>query len=167
MRIAASLLPRPSEPPDKGQGLCKTGGLESKPKCTTALQPQSLASRFRKIRAPIKIKSALPPPPPKKPKIHPPKARNFMDMGFSCRKSAFFQASIKLTHPFLAQNCGQKFYGREEFSDFFNRGRNRKEFPQREANLAIFHRNMHRNRNSIIAAKKSQPISQKESLHTI
>ena len=25
-----------------------------------------------------------------------------MDMGFSCRKNAFFQASIKLTHPFPA-----------------------------------------------------------------
>ena len=56
------------------------------------------------------------PPPPKNPKC--PKTRNFMDMGFSCRKSAFFQASIKLTHPFPAQNCGQKFCGHEDFSEY-------------------------------------------------
>ena len=42
---------------------------------------------FRKIRAPIKIKSALP---PKKTQITlPSKMRNFMDMSFSCRKNAF------------------------------------------------------------------------------
>ena len=44
---------------------------------------------FRKILAPLKTKSALP----------PPKRRNFMDMGFSCRKSAFLQAPIKLAQP--------------------------------------------------------------------
>ena len=38
---------------------------------------------FRKILAPIIIKSAL--PPPKK----NPKRRNFTDMAFSCRKNAF------------------------------------------------------------------------------
>ena len=52
-------------------------------------------------------------------------------------------------------------------SDFLNRRRNRKEFPQREANFAIFHRKMHRNRNRIVNAEKSQPISQKESLRTV
>ena len=52
-------------------------------------------------------------------------------------------------------------------SDFLNRRRNRKEFPQREANLAIFHRKMHRNRNRIVTAEKSQPIPQKESLRTV
>ena len=52
--------------------------------------------------SPIKIKSALPPP-KKKPKYPPsPKRRNFVDMGFSCRKNAFFQASIKLAQPFPA-----------------------------------------------------------------
>ena len=30
-----------------------------------------------------------------------------MDMVFSCRTDAFFQASIKLAQPFPAQNCGQ------------------------------------------------------------
>ena len=55
--------------------------------------------RFRKIRAPIKIKSA--PPPQKK--------GEFYGHGFSCRKNAFFQVSIKLVHPFPApENCGQK-----------------------------------------------------------
>ena len=53
---------------------------------------------FRKIRAPIKIKSALPPPPPKT----PPQNAEFYGHGFSCRKNAFFQASIKLAQPFPA-----------------------------------------------------------------
>ena len=53
--------------------------------------------KFRKIRAPIKIKSALPGPP--KP---PPKTRNFMDMGFPAERTHFFQASIKLAQPFPA-----------------------------------------------------------------
>ena len=38
----------------------------------------------------------------------PPKTRNFMDMGFSCRKNAFFQASIKLTPPFPAPELRTK-----------------------------------------------------------
>ena len=46
--------------------------------------------RIRKIRAPIKIKSALPPPPPK-PKIPPPpKTRNFMEkMAFPAERTHF------------------------------------------------------------------------------
>ena len=53
----------------------------------------------RKNLAAIKIKSALPPPP--KTQNPPPKTRSFMEkMGFSCRKSAFFQAPIKLAQPF-------------------------------------------------------------------
>ena len=52
-------------------------------------------------------------------------------------------------------------------SDFLNRRRNRKEFPQREANFAIFHRKMHRNRNRIVAAEKSQPVSPGEWLRTV
>ena len=52
----------------------------------------------RKIRAPIKIKSALPPPPP-----NPPlKRRNFTDMVFPAERTHFFQVSIKLAHPFPA-----------------------------------------------------------------
>ena len=50
---------------------------------------------LRKIRAPIKIKSALPPPPPK-PKIPPPpKTRNY-GHGFSCRTDAFFPGVHKI-----------------------------------------------------------------------
>ena len=49
---------------------------------------------FRKIRAPIKIKSALPPPPQKK--------GNFTDMVFPAERTHFFQVSIKLAHPFPA-----------------------------------------------------------------
>ena len=60
--------------------------------------PQSERFCFRKIRAPIKIKSAIPPPPPK-PKIRPPapKTRNCMEkMRFSCRKNAFFPGVHKI-----------------------------------------------------------------------
>ena len=48
------------------------------------------------------------PPPPKTQNTPPPKTRNFMDMGLSCRKNAFFQASIKLTHPFPAPELRTK-----------------------------------------------------------
>ena len=51
----------------------------------------------RKIRAPIKIKSALPPPPPKKKTL---KRRNFTDTGFPAERTLFFQVSIKLAQPF-------------------------------------------------------------------
>ena len=49
---------------------------------------------LRKIPTPIKIKSALPPPP--NPKYPPPKTRNFMDTGFSCRTDAFFPGVHKI-----------------------------------------------------------------------
>ena len=68
---------------------------------------------FRKILAPIKIKSALPP----NPKYHPPLTRNFTDIGFSCRKNAFFQAPMKLAQPFPAPESRHEFYGREDFSE--------------------------------------------------
>ena len=39
-----------------------------------------------------------------------------MDMGFSCRKNAFFQAPIKLAQPFPAPELRTtKFYGHEIF----------------------------------------------------
>ena len=58
---------------------------------------------FRKILAPIKIKSA-PPPPPKKNSKYPPPQKNeeFYEQSFSCRKNAFFQAPIELAQPFPA-----------------------------------------------------------------
>ena len=61
----------------------------------------NLRESIRKILAPIKIESALPPP-PKTQNTPPPKNEEFYGHGFSCRKNAFFQASIKLTHPFPA-----------------------------------------------------------------
>ena len=51
--------------------------------------------KIRKIRAPIKIKSALPPPPPLK-------RRNFTDTGFPAERTLFFQVSVKLAQPFPA-----------------------------------------------------------------
>ena len=50
------------------------------------------AVKFRKIRAPIKIKSA-PPPPPKTP---PPKKGEFYGHRFPCRKNAFFPGVHKI-----------------------------------------------------------------------
>ena len=59
-------------------------------------------------------------PPPPKPKIPPPsKTRNFMDMGFSCRTDAFFQASIKLAHPFPAPELRKKILRTRGFFWFY------------------------------------------------
>ena len=65
-----------------------------------------------------KNKIGTPPPCPPKPKIPPPpKTRNFMDMGFSCRTDAFFPGVHKIWRShFRPQNCGQKFYGHKDFS---------------------------------------------------
>ena len=71
---------------------------KQKSKWTLAMLPT-----IRKLLAPIKIKSALPPPKKKKQNTPPPKTRNLMDMAFSCRKNAFFQAPIKLAQPFPAR----------------------------------------------------------------
>ena len=73
----------------------------------------------RKIRAPIKIKSALPPPKkPQTPNTPPPKRRNFVDMVFFCRKNAFFRGAHKIgaaiSGPRIAD---KKFYGHEDFSE--------------------------------------------------
>ena len=51
--------------------------------------------KIRKIRAPIKIKSALLPPPPKSKIPPPPKTRNFMDIVFPAERTHFFRAFIK------------------------------------------------------------------------
>ena len=53
-------------------------------------------AQLRKIRAPIKIKSALSPPPPQTP---PPKKGEFYGHGFSCRKNAFFPGVHKIGAP--------------------------------------------------------------------
>ena len=80
-------------------------------------------TNVRKILAPIKIKSALPPPPPpknpKNPKYPPPLKRGILwTWRFSSRTDAFFQAPIKNRRShFRPQNCGQKVYGHEDFSE--------------------------------------------------
>ena len=61
---------------------------------------------FRKIPAPIKIKSALPPPP--EAQNTPPKTRNFMDMEVFLQKERKFQAPVKLAHPFPAPELRTK-----------------------------------------------------------
>ena len=43
-------------------------------------------------------------------------------------------------------------------SEFLNRRQNRKEFLQREANLATFHRKTHRNRNRIVTRKENRRL---------
>ena len=57
---------------------------------------ESLAryQNIRRIRAPIKIKSALPPPNPKYPP--PPQNEEFYGHRFSCRKNAFFPGVHKI-----------------------------------------------------------------------
>ena len=69
---------------------------------------QIRAMKFRKIRAPIKIKSALPPPPKTQNTPPPPKTRNFMDMGFSCRKNAFFPGVHKIDAPISGPRIADK-----------------------------------------------------------
>ena len=41
-----------------------------------------------------------------------------MDMGFPAERTQLFHVSIKLAQPISGpQNCGQKFYGHEDFSE--------------------------------------------------
>ena len=56
------------------------------------------APKFRKIRAPIKIKSALPPPPQNLPQ----KRGILRTQVFPAERTHFFQVSIKLAHPLPA-----------------------------------------------------------------
>ena len=67
-------------------------------------------ARVRKIRAPIKIKSALPPPP--QTQIPPPKTRTFMDMGFFLQKERIFPG----VHKIGAAISGPKLAGKN-FTD--------------------------------------------------
>ena len=69
---------------------------------------------IRKIRAPIKIKSALPPPPKK-----PPQKRGILwTRVFPAERAHIFQVSIKLAHPFPAPELRTRILRtREDFSD--------------------------------------------------
>ena len=67
------------------------------------------AETVRKIRALIKIKSALPPPPPQKnPKYPPPLKRVFYGHGLFLQKERIFPGVHKLTHPFRAPELRTK-----------------------------------------------------------
>ena len=65
---------------------------------------------------PIKIKSALPHPPPKKPK-YPLKRGILWAWTSSCRKNAIFEAPVRLAPPFLAPIAGGNFYRHENFAE--------------------------------------------------
>ena len=72
---------------------------------------------LRKVLAPMKIKSAL--PPPKKPKSPPPpKTRNLMGMGFSCRKNAFLPGAHKIDAAISGPRIAGKFTGTKIFLRF-------------------------------------------------
>ena len=68
-----------------------------------AMQPKSQKN-------PRAHKNKISTPPPKKPKIPPLKRGILWTWVFSCRKSTFFQASIKLTHPFPAPELRTKIF---------------------------------------------------------
>ena len=92
--------------------------------------------RIRKIRASIKIKSALPPPPPP-----PPQKGEFYGHGFSCRRNAFFQVSINWRTHFRPQNCGHEFYGHEDFSERSAKGCKRAQKGAKERTRALPRKN--------------------------
>ena len=81
-------------------------------------------SRVRKIPAPIKIKLALPNPPPQKknPKYPDLKRGILWAWGFSCRKNQKSQTPIKLAQPFPPS--GSKIADKEfyEHGDCSERG---------------------------------------------
>ena len=71
--------------------------------------------KLRKIPAPIKIKSALPPP---QTQIPPPKTRNFMDMEVFLQKERRNSRRPSNWHRhFRPQNCGHEFYEHEDCSE--------------------------------------------------
>ena len=80
-----------------------------------SFRARSTTTSDRKIPAPIKIKSALPPPNPKYPP--PPKAKNFMDTGFPGERTHFFQAPIKLAQAFPAPELRTRILRTRNFSE--------------------------------------------------
>ena len=80
--------------------------------------PSNLAfldRQIRKIRAPIKIKSALPPPPQKTQNTPPLLKRGILWTWFFLQKERIFQASVKLTHPFPAPELRTKILRKRGF----------------------------------------------------
>ena len=90
--------------------------------CTLLKYLVQTTQKVRKIRAPIKIKSALPPPPPAKPKILPPpplkKKRGILwTWVFLAERTHFVQASIKLAQPFPAPELRTRILRTRGFSE--------------------------------------------------
>ena len=86
-------------------------GVQKKSVSTRKLKLRELNAEncvnFGKIRAPIKIKSAL--PPPKKPKIPPPPANEeFYGHRFSCRKERIFPGVHKIDAPISGPRIADK-----------------------------------------------------------
>ena len=84
-----------SGPEGRGRPLCLAGGFLMLLQTPRRL-PQTLFFDFFQ-KNPRAHKNKIGTPTPPKPKIPPPpKTRNFMDMGFSCGKNAFFQGVHKI-----------------------------------------------------------------------
>ena len=64
-----------------------------------------------------KNKIGTSPPPPKTQSTHPPLKRGILWTWLFPQNGRIFQASKKWRSHFRPQNCGQKFYGHEDFSD--------------------------------------------------
>ena len=86
--------------------------------------PPNHKTLLRKIPAPIKIKSALPPPCPKtqNPKYPPPKTRNSMGMEvYSCRKNTKIPGAQKIGTTISGPRiAGKEMYGHEAFSELLS-----------------------------------------------
>ena len=85
--------------------------------CSFACTPfQIRLTLIRKIRAPIKIKSALPPTPPKTQKTPPPPNEEFYGHGFFLQKERIFPGVHKIGAPISGPRIADTrgFYGHEE-----------------------------------------------------
>ena len=75
----------------------------------------TVLSKVRKILAPIKIKSALPPHPPPQ---NPPLKRRILWTWVFLQKERIFPGVHKIGAAISGpQTCGHQFYGHEDFSD--------------------------------------------------
>ena len=88
--------------PVKPRARCPHEGVAIATHCATVILNLPRSKLQKNPRA-HKNKIGTSPPPPPNPKYPPPpKTRNFMDMVFPAEWTHFFQASIKLAHPFPA-----------------------------------------------------------------
>ena len=89
--------------------LCQIFGLNHHTRPFHAFFPPP-SSLFRKILAPIKIKSALSPPPPQTQNTPPLKRGILWTLVFPAERAHFFQAPIKLAQPFPAPELQTKHF---------------------------------------------------------